>query len=76
MSDVTWLSYNKVTLTSDNEPAVVKLLQESLRELRVQGLEQTMEEHSPENDPQANGIAEVGVTLLKGHFRTVRPCIE
>ena len=30
----------------------------------------------PEYDPQANGSAEVGVKLLKGHFRTVRSCIE
>ena len=76
VSDVKWLGYSKVTLKSDNEPAIVKLLQEALRELRVQGLEQTMEEHSPEYDPQANGSAEVGVKLLKGHFRTVRSCIE
>ena len=76
MSDVKWLGYSKVTLKSDNEPAIVKLLQEALRELRVQGLEQTMEEHSPEYDSQANGSAEVGVKLLKGHFRTVRFCIE
>ena len=46
VSDVKWLGYNKVTLKSDNEPAIVKLLQEALRELRVQGLEQTLEEHS------------------------------
>ena len=76
VSDVKWLGYTKVTLKSDNEPAIVKLLQEALRELRVQGLEQTLEEHSPEYDPQANGSAEVGVKLLKGHFRTVRSCIE
>ena len=28
VSDVKWLGYNKVTLKSDNEPAIVKLLQE------------------------------------------------
>ena len=47
MSDVKWLGYNKVTLKSDNEPAIANLLQEALRELRVQGLEQALEEHSP-----------------------------
>ena len=63
-------------MKSDNEPAIVNLLAEALRELRVQGLEQTMEEHSPEYDPQANGSAEVGVKLLKGHYRTLRSCLE
>ena len=48
VSDVKWLGYNKVTLKSDNEPAIVKVLQDSLRELRVQGFEQTVEEQSPE----------------------------
>ena len=76
VSDVKWLGYSKVTLKSDNEPAIVKLLSEALRELRIQGLEQTMQEHSPEYDPQANGSAEVGVKLVKGHFRTIRSCIE
>ena len=76
VQDVKWLGYSKVTLKSDNEPAIVKLVSESLRELRVHGLEQTMEEHSPEYNPQANGSAEVGVRILKGHFRTMRSDLE
>ena len=76
VDDVKWLGYSKMTLKSDNEPAIVKLLSEALRELRIQGLEQTLEEHSPEYDPQANGSAEVGVRLLKGHLRTLRSCLE
>ena len=39
-------------------------------------LEQCLEEHPPEYDPQANGSAEVGVKLLKGHLRTMRSCLE
>ena len=35
-----------------------------------------VEEHSPEDDPQANGSADVGVKLLKGQFRTVRFNLE
>ena len=56
VSDVKWLGYSKVTLKSDHEPAIVKLLQEALMELRVQGLRQTMEEHSPEYDPKRTGV--------------------
>ena len=40
VDDVKWLGYVRVTLKSDNEPAIVKLLTESLRELRIHGLEQ------------------------------------
>ena len=72
VEDVQWLGYSKVVLKSDNEPAIVKLLSEALRELRVRGLEQCLEEHPPEHDPQSNGSAEVGVKLLKGHLRTLR----
>ena len=76
VDDVRWLGYIKVVLKSDNEPAIVKLLGEALREFRINGLEQCLEEHPPEYDPQSNGSAEVGATLLKGHFRTLRSCLE
>ena len=57
VEDVKWLGYTKLTLKSNNEPAIVKLLSESLRELRINGVSQVLEEHSPEYDPQANGAA-------------------
>ena len=76
VEDVRWLGYSSLTLKSDNEPAVVKLLTEALRELRVQGVAQVLEEHSPEYDPQSNGSAEVGVKLLKGQLRTMKSCLE
>ena len=71
-----WLGYSRVTLKSDNEPAIVKLLSETLRGLKVQGLEQVLDERQPEYDPQANGNAEVGVKLLKGHLRTPSSSLE
>ena len=76
VDDIKWLGYVRVTLKSDNEPAILKLLTESLRELRIQGLEQASEEHPPEYDPQSNGSAEVAVKLLKGHLRTLRSSLE
>ena len=51
VGDVQWLGYNRVVLKSDNEPAIVKLLREALRELRIRELYQCLEEHSPEFDP-------------------------
>ena len=70
------MGYSKLTLKSDNEPAVVKLLTEALRELRINGVSQVLEEHPPEYDPQANGAAEVGVKLLKNHLCTLRCNLE
>ena len=58
VGDIKWMGYTRVTLKSDNEPAIVKLLTEALRELRISGLEQILEEHPPEYDPQSNGSAE------------------
>ena len=75
-ADVQWLGYSKVMLKTDNEPAILKLLQESLRELRISGLDTVMCENSPEYDPQANGSAEVGVRILKGMVRTHRSSLE
>ena len=76
VGDVKWRGYIRVTLKSDNEPAIVKVLGEALRELLISGLHQALDEHSPEHDPRSNGSAEVGVRLVKGHSRTIRSCLE
>ena len=55
VDDVIWLRCAKAFLKSDNEPAIIKLLKESLAALKVSGLEQAGEEHSPPCDSQANG---------------------
>ena len=57
-------------------PAILKLLAEPLRELRIECVAELLEEHPPEYDLQSNGSAEVGVQLLKGHFRTIRSGLE
>ena len=56
-------------LKSDNETAILALLIESLKELRVNGLQQVLSADSPEYDPQANGPAEIAVKARKGMFR-------
>ena len=68
--------YSRVILKSDNEPAIVRLLKESLKALRVEGLDQAGEEHSLPYDPQANGGAEIGVKLVKGQLKTLRSSLE
>ena len=44
VSDIVWTGYTRVLLKSDNEPTILKLLVESLKELRINGLEQVMSE--------------------------------
>ena len=51
--DVVWLGYTEVVLTTNNEPAILKLLQDSLRGLRIEGLDQVMYDKSPEYVPQS-----------------------
>ena len=72
ISDVVWMGYTKVMLKTDNDAAILKLLKESLRELRVEGLEQVMSENAPEYDPQANGSEDIGVQRWKGHDQASR----
>ena len=76
VKDVLWLGYSRVILKSDNEPAIVRLLRESLKALRVEGLDQAGEEHPPPYDPQANGGAEIRVKLVKGQLKTLRSSLE
>ena len=45
VDDVAYLGYSRVILKSDNEPAIVHLLREALKRLRVEGLDQVGEEH-------------------------------
>ena len=73
--DVLWLGYSQALLKSDNEPAIVKLLQESLGVLKVKGV-QAGEEHSPPYDSQANGAVESAVKQIKGRLRTMKLCLE
>ena len=55
MDDVKWMGYTKLTLKSDNEPAILRLLSESLKIIRVATgpeVAQVMEEHPPPFDSQ------------------------
>ena len=75
VADVQWLGYSKLLLKSDNEPAVVKLLKETLAGLKVTGMS-VGEEHSPPFDSQANGAAEAAVKQVKTRLRTMKLCLE
>ena len=74
--DIQWLGYARLVLRSDNEPAIVNLLKESLKELRVSNIEQCQEEHSVAYDSKDNGAVENACKQVQGHLRTHRSCLE
>ena len=75
---VEWLGHTRLILKTDNEPALHILVEQSLEEIRikVRGVAQVSIEHSPRYDSQSNGGVEAGVRILRGHFRTLKLCLE
>ena len=59
--DILWLGYARVIIKSDNEPAIVKVVEETLQSLKVNGLDQAAQEGSVPYDPQTNGSTEGAV---------------
>ena len=47
LKDIAWMADSRRILKSDKEPVVVKVLWESLKALKVEGLDQASEEHPP-----------------------------
>ena len=74
--DIVWLGHAKVIIRSDNEPAIVQLVTEALKVLKVSGLDQASAEGSVPYDPQTNGAAEAAVRLVKGQCRTLHVGLE
>ena len=68
--DIEWIGATRVILKSDQERAIVGLLKNALKALRIEGLDQAAEEHPPAYDPQANGAVEGAVGDVKGRIRT------
>ena len=71
LEDIKWLGFQRVSLRSDNEPAIVKLLRVTLTDLRydVEGLNQALGEHPNTYDSSGNGEIEATVKQLTGLLR-------
>ena len=80
VEDLRWLAHTHIILKGDNEPSLQKLLRVAVRELNAHavedGLEQAGQEQPPRYDSQSNGLTEVGVRIVRGHFRTMRACLQ
>ena len=59
VEDIVYLGHTRVVLRSDNEPALVQLVSDALKGLRVQQLDSAAAEGSVPYDPQTAGSAEV-----------------
>ena len=70
VKDVLWLGFREVFLKSDNEPAILKLLEHALTELRRDTkMDQLAQEHPNVYDPSGNGGVEATVKQFQGTFR-------
>ena len=72
IEDLKWLGWMRVSLRSDNEPAIIKLLRVTLQEMRIEivPLDQALEEHPVSYDSRANGEIEAAVKQLSGVLRS------
>ena len=68
--DVLWLGHSKVILRTDNEPAIQKLLAETLKVRKASSVEQVGENHPPAYDPFSNGAIEVACKSIRGMLRS------
>ena len=66
------LGHRRITVRSDNEPAILSLLTAVSAEVSVEWVPKT----SPEYDHQANGAAEAAVREMKAQTRTVVSQLE
>jgi hypothetical protein len=77
VKDVLWLGFREVFLKSDNEPAILKLLEHALTELRLDTkMDQLAQEHPNVYDPSGNGEVEATVKQFQGILRTNKRDLE
>jgi len=65
-----------ITIKSDNEPALVALVDDVARVRASRGASRTNVEHSPVHSSKSNGVIERGVQTVQGMVRTLRSALE
>ena len=66
----------KIIVKSDQEPAVLALLEELTKERAKKGAQETLHENSEKGSSQSNGLVERGVRSAQGMFRVMRSALE
>ena len=77
-SGLQFIGHTKLIVRADGEPALQKLLTETIKRLRikVEDLDTISRERPEPYESQSNGLIEVGVRVLRAQFRTMRACLE
>ena len=76
VDDIAFLGHTRVVLRSDNEPALVQVVGNALKGLRIKQLDSAAPEGSVPHDPQTNGSAEVVVRNLKCQVRAMHLTLD
>ena len=78
LKDLKWIGYQQISLRSDNEKAILKLLEHAVTEARIElkDLDQVLEEHPNTYDSSGNGEIEVAAKSLTGILRTNKLDVE
>ena len=71
LNDVLWLGHSKAVIRSDNELALAKVMEKTVRALELAGIDGATTEGSVPYDPQANGHAGSTVGVVKSMSRTL-----
>ena len=75
VATIVWLGHSRVTVRADNEKAIVAMIGEALKGLKVNLIDAAAEGSVP-YDPQTNGAAESAVRLAKGMLIVHRRGLE
>ena len=70
------LEFGDVIVKSDNEPALVSLVETWGRERAIKGGKRMVVEHSPVHSSKSNGVVERAVQTVQGMIRTMRSALE
>ena len=78
LQDLKWVGYQQISLRSDNERSILRLLEHAVTEARIElkGLDQVLEEHPNTYDSSGNGEIEVAAKSLTGILRTNKLDVE
>ncbi len=75
-NDILWMGHRRVLLRCDNEPAIKKLLVETLKEFNVSAMDQVAEKSPAPHDSKGNGSIENAIRQVQGLLRTMKSCLE
>ena len=77
VADIEWLGHTKVILKSNNERSLLALRKRVARLLKMnESFVNVQEENPVAYDSQSNGSIEVGISIVRGLYRTLKLCLE